>query len=120
MPYYFHLSYDTINCEKHFDDNYDEAKRYLICVLLSVDYYVTLEAFCETSIVITLSHDDSANLYKFLKNNLSKYFNYIITCVEKNFEIPNFDDNRNVQLFDNFKNYIDQISCDRLKYNIKN
>lgn len=120
MPYY-HFSYDTIDCKKHFKDDYDEAKRYLLCVLNSIpnQYLKTMGSFCESTLIIELLDKDSERLFTYLKENLSTYFHYLISEISIVNAKVQYDMNNNTTLTNNFKNSLKDVVCDNLLQGIK-
>lgn len=113
MPQY-HLSYDTIDCKKHFNDNYDEAKRYLLCVLSSIPN-IKLYSFCESTITIHLDTNNSNKLFKYLKQNLSSYFYYYVSRIATRNDLTHIKDgNRNSSLNKKFQEELKKLDCKNL------
>lgn len=118
---HYHLSYDAINCKKHFNDDYDEAKRYLLCTILSIphQYLKSLGSLCESTLLIELVNDDSDRLFKYLKENLSTYFYFVITRIAITNGEHEIEHNENKTLMDNFKNTFNKTVCNNLLQEIK-
>ncbi|WDF57556.1 hypothetical protein PQ462_12600 [Flavobacterium sp. KACC 22758] len=120
---YYHFSYDTIDCKKHFSGNYDEAKRYLLCTLLSIPnkYLKSMGALCESTLILELSEADfdSDRFYQYFKTNISPYFYYVVSEISVVNNQLEFEVNSNKTLRDNFKNSLQNIVCDNLLQGIK-
>lgn len=113
MPQY-HLSYDVIDKKKHFKNDYDEAKRYLLCVLNSVPS-IKLYSFCESTIIIHLDTKNSKRLFNYLKSNLKPYFHYYISRIATTDDsTPIKDANRNVFLNSEFQRNLQKLDCGNL------
>ena len=115
----YHLSYDTIDTDRHFD-NYAEARRYLLCVLTNVPN-ISLESCNNSSIILECNENDFYKLTQYLKVHLANYFYYSFSLVAKN---KRFDDlienNLNHELNKNFKKELADLTCECLNKNIVN
>ena len=78
----YHLSYDTINCERDFG-TYANARRYLLCVLGSSTVR-SMSSYTESSIILEFEVAEPTRFFNFLRNNLSQYFYYSISLVAQN------------------------------------
>lgn len=113
MPQY-QLSYDTIDYKKHFNNNYDEAKRYLLCVLSSIPN-IRMNSYCASTIIIDLDDKDYQKLFKYLKKNLKPYFYYFISKTATTSDRTYIKDaNRNSSLNNEFQQELEDLSCDNL------
>ena len=115
----YHLSYDTIDCKKHFKDDYDEARRYLLCVLAHTPIQA-IESYCESTMI--LHYEDSVKakkLFKYLEDNLSEYFYFSVSQVARNENNEHFIyHNPNHELDNNLGVEWDNLSCNNLKKHI--
>lgn len=118
---HYHFSYDTIDCKNHFAGNYDEAKRYLLCTLLSIpaQYLQSIGAFCESTLIIKLLDKDSDRFFTYIKANLSTYFYFVVTEITIVNGKLEYDMNSNKTLTDNFIASLKTVVCDNLLQGIK-
>ncbi|RWX00259.1 hypothetical protein [Flavobacterium cerinum] len=79
----YHFSYDVINYEKDFG-SYDEARRYMLCVLSNTGF-VDIASYNASTFIIEYDKDTST-LPDYLHTNLSKYFYYSLSLVGKQAE----------------------------------
>lgn len=116
----YHFSYDTIDCEKHFTD-YEEAKRYLLCVLWNTPI-IKIESFTESTFILTyyIKGNEPTKLFNYLNANLSKYFHFTISLIAIN-EIRKFYyefSNKNNVLNVNLQNEWEDLTCENLDKSI--
>lgn len=121
MSRFYQLSYDTINCDRHFQDNYNEARRYMLCVIASSPI-VSIESYTESSLILEYNEVNPTRLFRFLQNNLSSYFYYSVSLVAKHTNTAHqyIDHNPNVILNTNLQAYLNGIQCDNLGKRITN
>lgn len=113
----YHLSFDVINVKDNFDDNYEEAKRFIVCVLAQTDP-ISIVKYTASTFIISYIDDGntkfSSKLFKYLKTELSKYFHYTISKIsvftDKSLALD-FKSNKNLEK--DFNSYFNSdISCD--------
>ncbi|OXG00024.1 hypothetical protein BC749_108143 [Flavobacterium araucananum] len=108
----YHLSYDAIDVETDFK-NYDEAKRYILCVLGNTGYS-SINSYCESTFII--EYDDiQSKLFDYLQINLTEYFYYSVSLVAVTTSGSEFiDHNINPLLNLKFKLALKKLSYDNL------
>ena len=107
----------TLN--KDFGDSYDEAKRYLLCVPGNTGY-IKISSYCESTLILEYDQMQS-KLFHYLKTNLAKHFNYLVSLVvisESGTGFINYSQNVHLNL--RLKLELKNISCDNLKKEITN
>jgi len=109
----YNLSYDVKDYKNDFE-NYEEAKRYLHCVIGATGYQ-KIASPTQSTLIISYSVFESEKLFTFLEKNLSKYFFYSISLVAVDEDNEPFMIGiENPELVENFKNIIKKIDCSNL------
>ncbi|ATN07350.1 hypothetical protein CRN76_19110 [Chryseobacterium indologenes] len=109
----YNLSYDVKDYKKDFKD-YDEAKRYLHCVIGSTNYH-KITSPTESTLLIEYMKLEPEKLFIFLEKNLSKYFFYSISLIAVDEDnAPFIAGIENPELIKNFKTIIKKIDCSNL------
>lgn len=111
----YHFSFDVINVKDNFDDNYEEAKRYILCVLEKTDPN-TIKSFNASTYIITYDNKTpkfSDKLTTYLKKELSKYFHYTISKIAKfdNSDLLVLKYNSNQNLEQDFDTLVNTFTC---------
>lgn len=81
----YHLSYDAKDLKENFGDNYDEAKRFIVCVLMQTKF-VSIKSYTASTFIVHYNGNIksfSDKLFKYLKSQLSPYFHYTISRIAK-------------------------------------
>lgn len=116
----YHLSYDTIDCKKHFNDDYSEARRYLLCVLAHTPIEA-IESYCESTMILHYETEKPTRLFEYLDDNLSKYFYFSVSLIAR--DKNSFDllhHNPNNDLNDRLNEEWDNLDCSSLGKRITN
>lgn len=121
MPFY-HLSYDydeTLSDEAF--SSYDEARKYLLCLLNRIPTIGNMYEFCESTIIIQINNDDYPRLFTYLERNIKPYFYYFISKIAIDTEKQTLihSSNRNHDLNINFQQELAKLDCDNLEKPIK-
>lgn len=113
---HFQLSYDfDKKLKKDNFSSYDEARRYLLCVLSSIPS-VELFSFCESTIIIQINKIDNQKLFQYLKRNLKPYFFYFISKIAVGGDSKIiYSDNRNNELNKHFQQELQDLDCGNLE-----
>jgi len=104
MSRLYHLSYDTVDCQRDFRNNYTDARRFILCVI-ATSPAISINSFTESSFILEYEQTEPTRLFRFLRNNLDPYFYYSVSLVAKNTETgyqyiehtPNMTLDRNLQ-----------------------
>lgn len=112
----YHLSYDAIDFHSDFDGNYNEAKRYLMCVLANTGY-LNIFSYCESTFIIEYL-EIQPKLFAYLRQNIEKYFYYSISLVAVNETDHYIGHNRHISHALNSQSEVKNLVCDNLKNGI--
>lgn len=115
MSRLYHLSYDTINCDRDFGGNYPEARRFMLCVIASSPI-ITINSFTESSLILEYEQAQPVRLFRFLRNNLDPYFYYSVSLVAKNTDTGHqyISHNPNMALDINLQRELSRLACNNL------
>ncbi len=114
----YHLSYDVKNCETDFGNDYNKARKYILCVLASSNFH-KIYRYTESTFLIKYNNFESDKLFSFIKENLSKYFYYSISVVGINEEDKYLIEIAgNSKLNKSLENEIKNIDCSNLNKSI--
>lgn len=109
----YHLSYDAIDYSNDFDGNYNEAKRFLLCVLANTDY-LNLFSYCESTFIIEYL-EIQPKLFAYVRQNIEKYFYYSLSLVDVNETEHAIGHNRNINHALNSQSEIKNLTYNNLK-----
>lgn len=110
----YHLSYDVINVVKDFDNKYDDAKEFLLCVLGGTGP-IEINSYNASSLIIDYN-DFQAKLLEYLKTNLSSYYYFSLSLIAIGENGVSFiRNNPNESLKANLKDMRDKLSCEKFQ-----
>ncbi len=113
----YHFSYDTIDCDTHFED-YKEAKKYLLCVIANTPIR-TIQSFNESTFILEFNKHDGGKLITYLNTNLSAYFYFTISLISVNNKKQHYVfSNKNNRLNDSLQDEWQNLSCENLEKSI--
>jgi len=112
----YHFSYDVKNIKEDFNNDYTEARNYLICVLWHTPIIDinNISSYCTSTLIIEYEEVEPY-LFSYLKINLGKYFFYSISLVETTdsiYDCISHDPNMSIDI--NLKKEMLEISCSDL------
>jgi len=115
----YQLSYDTLDCDRHFSGNYDEARRYILCVLANTPLK-HISSYCASTIILDYDNEEP-RLFKYIRENLSSYFYYSISLVSKTSDNNHvINHHPNTHLDTSIKREFKELTCNNLGKDITN
>lgn len=77
---YYHFSYDIIDCEKNFDNKYDNGLKYLLKILHNIGV-INIEPYCSSTLLIRYPAN-SNDIFKRLETELNDNIEYVISLID--------------------------------------
>lgn len=120
MPQY-HISYDyDENLSDDAFSSYEEARRYLLCLLNRIPQIGYMYEFCESTIIFKIDNHNHQRLFTYLRRNMKPYFYYFISQIASDENRrPIYSANRNKELNNNFQEELEDLDCTDLEKPIR-